>query len=288
MTTKYNKYLIAGATGGTGRELVKQLISLNKQVAIIVRNKTKAREVFKDIYKKISDVIECNLGESQFKPYIKEEENKVINALEGCDVLVSAIGSVRGQDPQISDYMTTTEMIRLCERTKDKFKGKPFVLVSSLYVERPYSFVAYFLNTLVPYVLGWKILAENKLRQSDLNYLIVRPGRLTNDKEITNAVGVYQGDRVKGKISRRNTACAIIQALNLDSINKGRVTIDVVECNTPTANEDKAQLEITQLIKEDDENSISTADHFVATRNISVCLYTILFLGILFIILKYK
>ena len=36
----YSKYLIAGATGRTGIELVNRLIKQDKKVHIIVRNKT--------------------------------------------------------------------------------------------------------------------------------------------------------------------------------------------------------------------------------------------------------
>ena len=61
--------------------------------------------------------------------------------------------------------------------------------------------------------MGWKALAENRIRQSDLNYLIVRPGRLTNEK-VEKTVEIHQGDRNKGKISRFNLANMILNSIS--------------------------------------------------------------------------
>lgn len=167
----YNSFLIVGATGGTGKELISQLIALNKKVSIIVRNKTKAKTIFKEDYEKISNIIEIELGSGEA---IQNEE--IHKAIRETDCLISAIGTTFGQNSKRSDYDSIKELIEICEIEN----VKKFIFVTSLYITRPYSFVALMLNNIIPFVLGWKALAENKLRMSKLNYLIVRPGQLTN------------------------------------------------------------------------------------------------------------
>jgi len=278
----YSKYLIAGATGRTGIEIVKSLLKLDKKVHLIVRSKTTARKIFKESYEKIEKIIELELGKDIInKDYLNNEELR--ESIEWCDVLISAVGSTLGGDPQQSDYTSTLDLINLCENSEKKFLGKMFVLVSSLFVTRPYSFTAFLLNYLLPYVLGWKALAENRLRHSDLNYLIVRPGQLTGASSAKRSIGVSQGDSIKGKISRENVAIAIIESLKNPRVNKGRTTIDIVE----TAAESQI-IEISKEIVPDNEKSIITADHFNANKYFNVCLHTILFLLIIYLIYKLK
>lgn len=282
-STNYSKFLIAGATGRTGIEIVNKLLKEDKKVHIIVRNQTKAKQIFKENYEKIEKIIEVELGKDiANKEYLNNQDLR--DSIEWCDVLVSAIGSTLGGDPQQADYTTTVDLITLCENSGKKFMGKIFVLISSLFVTRPYSFPAIILNYLIPYVLGWKALAENRLRHSELNYLIVRPGQLTNSNVSTKkSIGVYQGDRVKGKISRENVASAVIDALNKPLINMGRTTIDIIETGGVTNN-----LVINGTIIPDNQKAIITADHFNANKYFNVCLHTLIFLLIIFIISKFK
>ena len=278
----YSKYLVAGATGRTGIEIVKSLLKLDKKVHVIVRSKTTARKIFKENYEKIEKIIELELGKDiTNKDYLNDEELR--ESIEWCDVLISAVGSTLGGDPQQSDYTSTLDLINLCENSEKKFVGKIFVLVSSLFITRPYSVTAFILNYLLPYVLGWKALAENRLRHSDLNYLIVRPGQLTGASSAKKSIGVFQGDTVKGKISRENVAIAITESLKNPRVNKGRTTIDIVE----TADESQT-IEISKEIVPDNEKSIITADHFKANKYFNVCLHTILFLLIIYLICKLK
>jgi len=167
----YRNFLIAGATGGSGREIIKELISSNKNVSIIVRNKTKAKSFLKEDYEKITNVIEVELGIGEA---IKNEE--LAKAIRETDCLISALGTTLGQNPKICDYESIKELIEISE----KENLKKFVFITSLYITRPLSFVAFMLNNVIPFVLGWKSLAENKLRLSKLNYMIVRPGQLVD------------------------------------------------------------------------------------------------------------
>jgi len=52
-----------------------------------------------------------------------------------------------------------------------------------MYVTRPSSLPAVFLNRIVTGIMGNKLKSENLLRTSGLNYTIIRPGALNGDKE---------------------------------------------------------------------------------------------------------
>lgn len=170
----YSEYLIVGATGGTGTHIVNDLINQGKNVTLIVRDKTKAKEIFKENYEKIKEVLEAQLGIG----YVLKNE-QIKSAFQKCDCIISTIGSNTHSNPKINEYNSIKELIQLAEGENSKIKK--FVFVTSLYITRPYTFVAYLLNNIIPFVLGWKSLAENKLRLSKLNYMIVRPGGLTNE-----------------------------------------------------------------------------------------------------------
>lgn len=167
----YNNFLVVGATGGSGKQIISQLLSLNKKVRIVVRNKTKAKTFLKEDYEKISNIIEVELGIG------KANENQELGkAVREADCLISVLGTTFGQNSKISDYNSIKELIEISEREN----LKKFIFVTSLYITRPVSFVAFMLNNVIPFVLGWKSLAENKLRMSKLNYMIVRPGQLVD------------------------------------------------------------------------------------------------------------
>ena len=125
---RYTKYLVAGATGKTGQEIVRCLVNRNIPVRIVVRNKVKAREMFKDIYEKINQVYECEFGILQIKcEFNVNNYGDVLSGLQWCDVLVDAIGAGFGEDPQRVDYISTVELIKLCQMAHNNL----FVLISS-------------------------------------------------------------------------------------------------------------------------------------------------------------
>ena len=205
------KYLVVGATSGTGIHLVNQLLERNLEVGIVVRNTNKAKDLF--AINKISKVVEHEFG-------VTINNTELTKAIEWCDIIISNLGSVYGGNPQLSDYESHKLLITLAE----KYENKKYVMISSLFITRPYNYVAFIINSILPYCYGWKALAENELRRSKLDYLIVRPGRLMDTSSSKDKSKVFepvlfnQGDRIKGKISRDNLSNTILNLLtdNLD------------------------------------------------------------------------
>ncbi len=278
----YSKFLVVGATGGTGIQLVKELLNQGKQVKILVRNNTKARTVLKDCYDKINGTLEYQLGENQ----IRGDQDIIINkelleAIEWSDIVISALGAPLGCDPQICDYYSTVELINHCEKSNNI--NKPFVYISSLGITRPSHYFILFLNWLFPYVMGWKALAENRLRQSKLKYFIVRPGGLKDNKS-RKPIIISQGDTVFGMIDRGNLARFIVSSLSDEGINKNRSTIEVIESKEDSDRE----IILKNEVKSDAEDYLITQDHFNTTRNYLMVIQSVIIFVVVYLVLLFK
>ena len=69
---------VTGATGKTGKLVVDELLSRNVKVLGLVRNETKAAEVFADYSKDTLEIQICNLSDPE----------EIVAALEGCDATI--------------------------------------------------------------------------------------------------------------------------------------------------------------------------------------------------------
>jgi nucleoside-diphosphate-sugar epimerase len=272
------KFLVVGATGGSGKEFVKTLLEQSYEVKAIVRSKSSAKALQADVI----EAIECELGDGKAK-----SNDNVRDAVLWCDVVVSFLGTNGNtKSVQKSDYTSVIELIQLCEEIKsESLENFKFIFVSAMYITRPYSLFAIALNLYKPYVYGWKALAENKLRLSKLKYMIIRPGILTN-KNLPHNVALTQGDNLTGGfISRKNLALSITACLkdrNVDSLDK--VTFEIVEDKSHSGS---FELKYSTLVLDSDKSFI-IGDHFRATRNIKILLFSGLFLIISYLIWKYK
>ena len=104
--------------------------------------------------------------------------------MEGVDIVINAVGTSRTKDKDHSRMMDLEFPKALVDA--GKVCGiKKFILVSSMCVTRPETFVAFILNTIVPNCLGHKLEAENYIRQSGLDYVVVRPGGLGGVQNMT-------------------------------------------------------------------------------------------------------
>ena len=264
-----SKYLIIGATGRSGVAIINSLLKVNEnKITIVVRNVTKAREIFKNNYERL-DKVEFEFGTN-------DNSSELEKAVFSADYIISAIGPTTKDNPLLSDYFSVKKMIEIAEKHHNL---KKFIYVSSLLVTRPYHPFAFILNSIIPYVLGYKALAENLFRKSKIDYIIVRPGGLT-DKEEINYVKIDQGDRMNGQISRATLAKFITDIINSQSSIK-RTTIDVISekrdyvFELPTLKEDNMEIDYI------------TKDHFNATKNLTIIFYTILVIILIYLMNKF-
>ncbi|MBE9168848.1 SDR family oxidoreductase [Pleurocapsales cyanobacterium LEGE 06147] len=187
------KALVAGATGQTGQNIVKQLVQKNVAVRALVRNLDKGKELLpKEAELFVGDVLQ---------PASLEE------ALTDCTVLLCATGASPSLDPTGPykvDYQGTKNLV---DAAKAK-KIEHFVFVSSLCTSKFFHPLNLFWL-----ILYWKKQAENYLRQSGLTYTIVRPGGLKNEDNPDKIVMSSADTLFEGSIPRPKVARVCVEAL---------------------------------------------------------------------------
>jgi hypothetical protein len=191
-------YLVAGATGRTGRYVVKHLLLKNKRVRVLVRNQEKLSTVFeKEEINKLDKIVVCNLvHDKDYKQ--KLDDCFKVNENEKVAYVISAL-SYRFEKDQTCEEGNLLTNKRLIDASNEH-KVKKFLLLSSSHVTRPFSYFSLTCNINKRYMQHYKVVVEDYLRKSGLNYLILRPvGLLVTDE--TTAFTLCQGDRVEGQIN---------------------------------------------------------------------------------------
>jgi uncharacterized protein YbjT (DUF2867 family) len=188
--------LVAGATGGTGQEIVEQALAKGYRVRALVRDDAKARTLFMDrVQYAIGDV---------------REPRTLRGAVKGVDYVISALGSNVQRDPENSPERVDYQGVKALAEAASAAGVKHFVLVSSMGVTHP----EHELNRTLDNILQWKLQGEQALRATRIQYTIVRPGYLSNDPGGVEGVKVMQGDPLdEGRISRADVASVLVNAL---------------------------------------------------------------------------
>ena len=200
--TTTERVLVAGATGGTGREAVRELQARGYRVRAFVRDEAEARET-------LGDEIEFAVGDVRDRASIDA-------ALDGVSAIVSAIGAGRGDPangPEFVDYGGVKNLAEAAVAAD----LRQVVLVSSMGVTHE----DHVLNRMFNNVLIWKFKGEEALRDSGVPYTIVRPGGLIDKPGGEKAVVFAQGDDATGAIPRADVAKVCVAALDsADALNK--------------------------------------------------------------------
>ena len=114
----------------------------------------------------------------------KVEVNPFDDYMEDIGVVINTVGPTKLINWEHSRRMDL-EVNQLLVSAAKKHKVDTFILVTSMFITRPTSTVAFILNSMLGMTLQHKLTAENILRQSGLNYVILRPGQLTGNKHST-------------------------------------------------------------------------------------------------------
>jgi len=194
--------LVAGATGGAGREIVGELLASGYRVRAFVRDAARARASF-------ADQVEYAVGDVR-------ERATIDAALDGVDALISAVGGM-GSDPDNGPEFVDFGGVRNMAEAAAAAHLRQFVLVSSMGVTHEDNV----LNQMFDNVLIWKFRGEQALRASGVPYTIIRPGGLVDEPGGEKAIVFSQGDNSDGKISRADLARVCVAALGSpDALNK--------------------------------------------------------------------
>lgn len=187
------KAFVAGATGETGRRIVRELVRKNIPVRALARNLEKGKEV-------LPAEVEIVTGDV-LKPESLGE------AIADCSVLLCATGASPSLNPTLPyqvDYQGTKNLV---DAAKTK-QIEHFVFVSSLCTSK----IFHPLN-LFWFILYWKKQAEEYLQQSGLTYTIVRPGGLKNEDNPDSIVTASADTLFDGSIPRAKVAQICVESL---------------------------------------------------------------------------
>ena len=171
--------LIIGATGGTGRALVDQALEQGHTVTALVRNPAKVRVDHHNL-----TVIKGNVLDF----------DSVDKGVQGKDAVLSALGHKRW-------FIRTTILSRGTENivaAMEKHGVKRLVCETSLGVGNSRGRLGlYYTLFVIPFITFFYFMDKGRqeqiIRKSSLDWVIVRPGQLTNGRRR----GVYRhGERI--------------------------------------------------------------------------------------------
>lgn len=195
--------LICGANGATGR-LITNLINdhINYEAIAMIRKQSQST-YFKDrgIKTAVADLTE-DLGD----------------ILPKIDKVIFAAGS-KGKDVTGVDQNGAKKMIDAAK----KLGVKKFVMLSTMGADNPS------ISDELKEYLQAKQNADKYLKQSGLNYCIVRPGMLTNDKP-TDKIDLAEKLGKFGKITRTDVAKTLF--VGLDDNIKQNETFEIINGET--------------------------------------------------------
>lgn len=178
--------LVAGATGRTGRIIVSILLRMGIVPHVLVRDIPTAQKI-------LGDSVTYHEGD------VRAME-KLETQLKGIDTVISAIGTrtpVGKNCPKNVDYQGIANLVKAAQSNG----VIRFILISSIAVTHP----EHPLNCFGK-VLDWKLKSEKVLRESGLNYTIIRPGGLLDIENRQRTLIFDQGDRLTGTVSRSAVA----------------------------------------------------------------------------------
>ena len=194
---KTHVVLVAGATGGTGQEVIDQAIGRGFHVRALVRDETKARLLFGDRVQYVQGDV--------------REPRSLKKAVKGVDEVICALGANVQRDPENSPQLVDFAGVKALAEAAQGAGVAQFILVSSMGVTHP----EHQLNAMLDNILEWKLKGEEALRATGINYTIVRPGSLTNEPGGQRGIRIMQGDprEGEGSLSRSDLAAVLVSAI---------------------------------------------------------------------------
>ncbi|NIR30265.1 MAG: SDR family oxidoreductase [Gammaproteobacteria bacterium] len=204
--------LVAGANGNTGRQVVKLLAERGYTVRAMVRDMAQGPAL-------------VDLGG---EPVLGDlETDDVASAPAGCDAVIFAAGAGAGSGPARKETVDYGGAVKLMDAAV-VHGVRRFVMLSAQIAGDPES-VRHESESLYAYALA-KAKADQRLESSDLDFTIVRPGRLTNEPGTgTITAATILGRR--GEIGRADVAATLVSCLEVDRTIG--LTFEILSGDTP-------------------------------------------------------
>jgi len=163
------RILIIGATGGTGRELVKQALERGHEVTAFARNPAKLGLTHERLRIAKGDVLDV--------PSIEA-------AMRGQEAVFSALGHKRWLGPSRILSAGTENLIRAMKAAGvRRLVCETALGIGDTFGRMGLYYTLFVVPVILPFYFWDKHRQEQVIRASDLDWIIVRPGALTNGKK---------------------------------------------------------------------------------------------------------
>ena len=202
------KILIVGATGSTGKRIIEILSNSQSFEPVAMIRKEEQKTIFDDM---------------EVKWVYADLEGDVKPALKGIDKVIFAAGSGSKTGPDKTTAVDEEGAIKLIDAAKES-GVKKFIMLSAMNADEPSR------HPELEHYLKAKAKADMCLRESGLNYTIVRPGGLTDDMGL-GKVKLAEKLDAAGEISRDDVAFLLIMSL-ADPLMQNK-TFEAVEGTEP-------------------------------------------------------
>lgn len=206
------KVLVAGANGQTARQLVRMLVEDGHEVRGLIRKEEQVSNVE-------SDGAEAALADLEQD----EADGRIGEAVEGCDAIIFAAGAGPGSGNERKETMDRDGAIKFIEAAK-QHGTRRYLMLSTMGADDPDSRD----EKMQPYMKA-KGEADQSLRDSGLDYTVIRPGKLTDDAGTGNIAAAESLGRYD-EITREDVARTFAAALETE--NTYGKTIEILAGDT--------------------------------------------------------
>jgi uncharacterized protein YbjT (DUF2867 family) len=193
---------VLGATGRTGRHVLTELSNRGVRIRALSRNIEKAQSSVPGDYEWV---------------YADVTKPKTLTlALQDVDIVISTIGSTEEDNSELIDYQGSINFVDAAKESSVQH----IIYMSSIGAGGAENFSTVILNLVTDKAMKWKSLGEEYIRNSGINFTIVRPGGLRGDPG-TLGIKLDQGDQIIGWIPRADVASVLVEsAFNENTFEK--------------------------------------------------------------------
>ncbi|MDX1417915.1 MAG: SDR family oxidoreductase [Candidatus Promineifilaceae bacterium] len=195
------KLTIFGATGRTGQPLLEQALQANHEVTVLVRKPEKLTSA--------SDQLKIIQGDIA-------DANKVGEAVAGCEGVISVLGPTSNEP-----VFAVSQGIKNIINTMDEHGVKRLIISAGAGVEDPNDepklinkLISFALRTFNGNVYEDMVRTVDAVRNSDLDWTIVRVPMLTDDPAKGNVKVAYVGKGMGSRITRADMAAFMLEQLD--------------------------------------------------------------------------
>lgn len=196
--------LVIGANGQIGKQFCELAQQAGTPIKAMIRSEEQAKW----------------FGDRGINTVVADLEGEFEHAFEGCDQVVFTAGSGPHTGPDKTLMIDLYGAIRAADVAKQKGLSR-YIMISAMRAEQPLEAP----EKMRPYMAA-KFAADAHLRNSGVPYVILKPGRLTNETASQQFASTIEesGDN---QISRANVAHALVHVVQSpDVVNQEYLLLD--------------------------------------------------------------